>query len=263
MAWPRPSSKAAARSPTGSTGTRPATASTRMAGATPRRPTSASCSASSAGATARQPRVALGRLADNDMTGNGLQEQRLLARDRASIYTLPDTTQNRSLLLNLEPARIGSATRSRSRATPTTATSAPTTLNGDVNDDSLDQPIYQPNAAEQTSADRGRLQRLSDQRRQRREHAVSAMALHRQRAAERRARREVLGRDQHHRDAPAELRPRRPAVVAGEPRRPRQPVRRRRRARPQPRPFHAGVASSASSIPIAASPASARSATAA
>jgi outer membrane cobalamin receptor len=38
--------------------------------------------------------------ADNDLIGNGLQEQTLLARDYSSIYTSPDETQNQSTFLN-------------------------------------------------------------------------------------------------------------------------------------------------------------------
>ena len=34
------------------------------------------------------------------LTGNGLQEQRLLARDYSSVYTKPDITANRSPFLN-------------------------------------------------------------------------------------------------------------------------------------------------------------------
>jgi hypothetical protein len=39
--------------------------------------------------------------ADNRLTGNGLQETRLLEQDYSSIYTQPDITKNRSLFLNL------------------------------------------------------------------------------------------------------------------------------------------------------------------
>jgi outer membrane receptor protein involved in Fe transport len=86
--------------------------------------------------------------ADNDMTGNGLQEQRLLERDRASIYTSPDTTKNRSLLLNLAGLRrFGNALTFSGNAYYRNIRTA--TLNGDVNDDALDQQIYQPNATEQ------------------------------------------------------------------------------------------------------------------
>ena len=34
--------------------------------------------------------------ADNSLTGNGLQEQRLLAQNDASVYTWPDQTDNRA-----------------------------------------------------------------------------------------------------------------------------------------------------------------------
>ncbi len=89
-------------------------------------------------------------LADNDMTGNGLQEQRLLERDRASIYTSPDTTKNRSLMLNLagkqhlnDALSLSGNVYYRNIRT--------STLNGDVNDDALDQGVYQPNASEQAA----------------------------------------------------------------------------------------------------------------
>ena len=41
------------------------------------------------------------RYADTDLTGNGLQEQRLLAQDYSSVYTMPDTTKNQASFLNL------------------------------------------------------------------------------------------------------------------------------------------------------------------
>jgi outer membrane receptor protein involved in Fe transport len=88
--------------------------------------------------------------ADNTLIGNGMQDQRLLAADRASIYTSPDRTVNRSAMLNLE---------TRHSLTPALAFSGNAyyrrirtgTLNGDVNDDALDQSLYQPNAAEQAA----------------------------------------------------------------------------------------------------------------
>ena len=39
--------------------------------------------------------------ADNALTGNGLQEQRFLDRDYASVYTIPDQTDNRATFVNL------------------------------------------------------------------------------------------------------------------------------------------------------------------
>ncbi len=88
--------------------------------------------------------------ADNSLTGNGLQEQRFLQRDYASIYTQPDETDNRSTLLNATTRHtIGS------RATVTANAYyryiRTNTLNGDINEASLDQAVYQPNAAEQAA----------------------------------------------------------------------------------------------------------------
>jgi len=88
--------------------------------------------------------------ADTDLTGNGLQDQRLLAFDYASIYTSPDQTNNRAGLVN-----VGW----RLRQTPTLIFTGNAyyrdirthTLNGDINEDSLDQSLYQPNAAERAA----------------------------------------------------------------------------------------------------------------
>ncbi len=41
-----------------------------------------------------------GAYADNALTGNGLQEQRLLAADYSSAYTTPDTTNNKATFVN-------------------------------------------------------------------------------------------------------------------------------------------------------------------
>lgn len=92
-------------------------------------------------------------LADNDLNGNGLQEQRLLAADRASVYSKPDNTGNRSHLLNLSGTQSLSDSISLSgnvywRRIQTA------TYNGDVNDGSLDQSTYQPNANERAALTR-------------------------------------------------------------------------------------------------------------
>jgi len=89
-------------------------------------------------------------VADNSLNGNGLQEQRLLAADRASVYTQPDNTKNRSLLLNLAAnQRYGNGWSSAGNAYYRKLTTS--TFNGDLNDDSLDQSVYQPNAAERAA----------------------------------------------------------------------------------------------------------------
>lgn len=88
--------------------------------------------------------------ANNSLTGNGLQEERLLDADYASIYTKPDITDNRSTWVNGSFRRIQS-----SRLTFTGDAYyryiRTSTVNGDVNEASLDQAIYQPGAAERAA----------------------------------------------------------------------------------------------------------------
>lgn len=88
--------------------------------------------------------------ANTSLTGNGLQDFRLLERDYASIYTKPDTTDNRSTLLNV-------AVRRQLRPALSLTANAyfrdirTDTLNGDINEESLDQSLYQPGAAERAA----------------------------------------------------------------------------------------------------------------
>lgn len=91
-----------------------------------------------------------GAVASTKLNGNGLQEQRLLASDWNSVYTKPDITRNKSMLLNLalkqdlgEALSFSGQTYYRRLKT--------TTYNGDLNDDSLDQAVYQPNANERAA----------------------------------------------------------------------------------------------------------------
>ncbi len=88
--------------------------------------------------------------ADNRLYGNGLQELQLLARDYRSLYTKPDITENKSTFLNLalnhqinDNAVFSANAYYRRMLTRT--------LNGDINEGSLDQNLYQPNAAEQAA----------------------------------------------------------------------------------------------------------------
>jgi outer membrane receptor protein involved in Fe transport len=88
-----------------------------------------------------------GSYADTELTGNGLQDQQLLNRDYASVYTKPDQTQNESYLVNLVVTH---------KLTDTVALSAnahyrnieTNTFNGDINDDSLGAALYQPSVDE-------------------------------------------------------------------------------------------------------------------
>jgi outer membrane receptor protein involved in Fe transport len=87
-------------------------------------------------------------LANNSMNGNALQEQGLLARDYSSIYTRPDNTHNQSAFLNLEARRTVSS-RLLLSGNVYYRDIQTRTLNADINEDSLDQSIYQPSTAEQ------------------------------------------------------------------------------------------------------------------
>jgi outer membrane receptor protein involved in Fe transport len=89
-------------------------------------------------------------LASGRLTGNGLQEERLLARDYASVYTLPDETHNRSLMFNLAGSHMASDSLQLSGNLYYRKIRS-STLNGDLNDDALDQSIYQPGAAERAA----------------------------------------------------------------------------------------------------------------
>ncbi len=87
---------------------------------------------------------------DNDLNGNGLQETRLLAADYRSIYTKPDINNNRAMLVNLAATQKLSSTLSVS-GNAYWRRMRSSTYNGDLNDDSLDQALYQPNAAERAA----------------------------------------------------------------------------------------------------------------
>jgi len=88
--------------------------------------------------------------ANNSLTGYGLQEQHFLDNDYASVYTRPDVTDNQSTFLNVTTQHSVSSRASVSgnvyyRDIRTDS------LNGDLNEDSLDQAIYQPSPAEQAA----------------------------------------------------------------------------------------------------------------
>ncbi len=88
--------------------------------------------------------------ADNSLTGNGLQEERLLARDYRSAYTYGDVTTNRSPSLNLTARHAfnssvmfsGNAYFRYLRADA---------VNTNLNTDALDESVYQPSAADQAA----------------------------------------------------------------------------------------------------------------
>ncbi|MGH9845259.1 MAG: TonB-dependent receptor, partial [Blastocatellia bacterium] len=88
--------------------------------------------------------------ANNSLIGNGLQEQRFLDRDYASVYTKPDITANRAPFFNFN-ARHGFSARVSVAGNAYFRSIRTSTLNGDINEDALDQSVYQPNAAERAA----------------------------------------------------------------------------------------------------------------
>jgi outer membrane receptor protein involved in Fe transport len=86
----------------------------------------------------------------NSLTGNALQDIQFLSRNYPSVYTKPDNTKNKASFVNLtgkhsfgEKYLLSGNIYYRHIRTGT--------LNGDVNVDSLDQSLYQPNASEQAA----------------------------------------------------------------------------------------------------------------
>jgi outer membrane receptor protein involved in Fe transport len=86
----------------------------------------------------------------NTLTGNGLQDYRLLARSYSSVYTIPDTVGNRSRSLNFSARHTAGAavTFSGNVYYRNIRTEG---VNGNANTDSFDQSVYQPNNADQAA----------------------------------------------------------------------------------------------------------------
>ncbi len=89
-------------------------------------------------------------LADNDLTGNGTQELGALGRDWHSVRTIPDTTRNQAAFLNLSLMQALNAdwTLSGNAYYRNIKTR---TFNGDVNDESMSESVYQPTASERAA----------------------------------------------------------------------------------------------------------------
>ncbi len=88
--------------------------------------------------------------ANNSLTGNGLQELGFIERDYASVYTKPDTTDNRSTFFNLT-TRHGVGSRATVSGNAYYRDIRTEAFNGDINENSLDQSVYQPSPAEQAA----------------------------------------------------------------------------------------------------------------
>jgi len=103
------------------------------------------------GRTTRDGDISLtAALADNELTGNGLQEGGALQRDRTSVRTIPDITKNRALFLNLAATHALSDTLTFSGNAYYRNIRTRTT-NGDVNDEALGESLYQPGAGERSA----------------------------------------------------------------------------------------------------------------
>jgi outer membrane receptor protein involved in Fe transport len=85
--------------------------------------------------------------AGNELTGNGLQTPSLLKQDYASVYTMPDMTKDRSPFLNFS-ARHNVSSRLSLAGNVYYRYIRADTFNGDLNENSLDQALYQPSAAD-------------------------------------------------------------------------------------------------------------------
>jgi len=85
--------------------------------------------------------------ADNTLIGNGLQDYRLLDANYTSVYTIPDSTVNRgpSVNLILRHTFSGALTFSGNAWFRHIRTNG---IDANINTDSLDEPVYQPNAKE-------------------------------------------------------------------------------------------------------------------
>jgi outer membrane cobalamin receptor len=88
--------------------------------------------------------------ANTSLTGNGLQDFRFLEQNYASVYTSPDQTDNQAAMVTVAVKRsprngLLYSGNAYFRDIHTT------TFNGDINENSLDQALYQPNAAERAA----------------------------------------------------------------------------------------------------------------
>lgn len=88
--------------------------------------------------------------ANNLLSGNGLQEQRFLDRDYRSVYTRPDVNGNRAPFVNLT-AQSSLTNRLTLSGNVYYRYIRSNAFNGDINEEALDQWLYQPNAAERAA----------------------------------------------------------------------------------------------------------------
>jgi len=88
--------------------------------------------------------------ANNLLNGNGLQDFQLLERDYRSVYTRPDITGNRSPLVNVT-ARHNFSDKLSFFGNTYFRSIRTNTFNGDINEEALEEALYQPGAAERAA----------------------------------------------------------------------------------------------------------------
>ncbi|MES2040989.1 MAG: TonB-dependent receptor [Pseudomonadota bacterium] len=79
--------------------------------------------------------------ASSEMTGNGPQEQQLLDKLYASVFTLPDLTKNRASFVNLE-ARTNLGDKLQLSGNAYYRNTRTATTNGDLNEEALGESLY-------------------------------------------------------------------------------------------------------------------------
>jgi outer membrane receptor protein involved in Fe transport len=85
--------------------------------------------------------------ADNWLTGNGLQDTRVLAQHYSSVYSIPDITWNRSPSINLT-IRHDATNRLTFTGNAYFRYIRADTTNGDINEQSFDQSLYNLNSSD-------------------------------------------------------------------------------------------------------------------
>jgi outer membrane receptor protein involved in Fe transport len=84
----------------------------------------------------------------NTLTGNGLQDYRLIQRNYSSVYSIPDSTANRAPAFNFIARHTFSDTLIFS-GNAWFRNIRTETINGNLNTDAFDQSVYQPSSSEQ------------------------------------------------------------------------------------------------------------------
>jgi outer membrane receptor protein involved in Fe transport len=86
----------------------------------------------------------------NTLTGNGIQDYRVLANSYSSVYTIPDTINNRVPAVTFNGRRVvNSAWTVSGNAYYRYIRSG--NINGNINTNSFDESVYQPSAADQAA----------------------------------------------------------------------------------------------------------------